>query len=174
MAFNENLPSDTKDKKRHSAPRAFAALLLRLWLGFSAIGSGLAKFATAEKVFEENPETGEMTARIVRTYSPDFYNGIPAREFERLLGDTLFPEWILQAFYYAVGPALILLGSALVIGFATRTSLFLLGLIFVALTFGLSLIDSSGTPGTLGIYLLAIVAALLLGDSDRFRVLRKF
>lgn len=156
------------------SPRTLAFLLLRFWIGFSATASGLAKFVRAEKIFEENPETGEVTARLSRTYSLDAYNGVPAREFEQLLGDALFPELLLQAFYYAVGPALILFGMSLIFGLATRVSLCALGLIFIALTFGLALIDPSGSAGTLGIYVLAIAAALLLADSNRFCLSRKF
>ena len=157
-----------------SRARTSAFLLLRFWIGGTALASGLAKFSQAEKVFEENPETGEMSATLVRNYAWEFYNGVPAREFERLLGDALLPEWLLRAFYYALGPALIVCGIALLIGVATRISLFALGLIFVALSFGLSLIDTSGSAGTLGIYTIAIVGALLLADNNRFCLSRKF
>ena len=157
-----------------SGTRTLAFLILRFWIACTALASGLAKFSRAEKVFEENPETGEMSSTLVRNYAWEFYNGVPAREFERLLGDALFPEWVLQAFYYALGPALILCGLALLLGIATRMSLVVLGLIFVALSFGLSLIDTSGSAGTLGIYVIAIAGALLLADNNRFCLSRKF
>ena len=157
-----------------SRARTLAFLILRFWIGCAALASGLAKFSHTEKVFEENPETGEMSATLVRNYALEFYNGVPTREFERLLGDALFPEWILHAFYYALGPALIACGLALLIGVATRISLFVLGLIFAALGFGLSLIDTTGSAGTLGIYVIAIAGALLLADNNRFCLSRKF
>lgn len=174
MNANENTVPKTEKKESANSSKTLAFLVLRLWIGFSALASGLAKFVRTEKVFEENPDTGEMTARVLRSYSFDAYNGIPAREFERFLGDPLFPECVLQAFYYAIGPVLILSGASLIIGFATRISLVLLGLIFVALSFGLSLIDPSGSAGILGIYILAIACALLFADANRFCISRKF
>lgn len=154
--------------------RTLAFLILRFWLGGAALASGLNKFGQSEKIFEENPETGEMTASVIRNYAFDFYKGVPAKEFERLLGDALLPECVLQVFYYALGPALILSGACLLIGCMTRSALFVIGLIFAALTFGLSLIDSSGSAGTLGIYTLAVVAALLLSDNNRLCISKKF
>lgn len=174
MDSNENTSSDSAEKTPNSSAKTLAFLVLRAWIGSAALASGLAKFSHSEKVFEENSETGEMTAHIVRSYSLDSYNGIPAKEFERLLGDALFPEWLLHAFYYAIGPVLIFLGATLLLGLATRTSLFVLGLIFAALTFGLSLIDPSGSAGILGIYVLAIAGALALADANRFCISRKF
>lgn len=176
MASEENLPlsPDVPHNSPALSPRTLAFLILRLWLGAVAIASGLAKFAQSQKVFTEDLESGEMTSAILRTYSPEHYVGAPVREFEQLLGDPLLPTWVLQAFYYALGPALILFGSTLLLGLGTRISLFALGLIFVALTFGLALIDPSGSAGTLGIYILAIAAALALADHNRFCLLRKF
>lgn len=174
MDSNDNSASVPAEKKSPFSSRALAFLVLRFWLGSAALASGLAKFSRAEKIFEENPETGEMTATLVRNYGFDNYIGVPAREFEKLLGDALFPEWLLQAFYYAIGPALIFFGATLLLGIATRISLVALGLIFVALTFGLSLIEPSEAAGTLGIYALAIAGALLLADDNRFCLSKKF
>lgn len=174
MLSDDNTASVPAENPACPPARTLAFLVLRLWIGASALASGLAKFARSEKIFEENPETGEMTASIARNYDFDSYVGVPAREFEKLLGDALLPEWLLHVFYYAIGPALILFGSGVLLGIATRTSLFALGMIFAALTLGLSLIDPSGSAGTLGIYTLAIAGALLLSDANRFCIWRKF
>lgn len=173
MASEEN-PSSGDTPSRRISPRTLAFLVLRLWIGAVAVASGLAKFAQSQKVFEENPETGEMSASTLRSYSTEYYVGAPAREFDQLLGDPLLPDWVLNTFYYALGPSLIFFGITLLLGLGTRISLFALGLIFIVLTFGLALIDTSGSAGILGIYILAIAAALALADDNRFCLLQKF
>lgn len=172
----ENLPQniDSAPRSRSLSPKTLAFLILRLWLGFAAVAAGLAKFSQSQKIFTENIETGETVAEVVRSYALQNYIGAPAREFSQLLGDPLLPNWALHAFYYALGPALIFFGVTLLLGIGTRVSLFALGLIFVALTFGLSLIDPSGSAGTLGIYVLAVAAALALSDSNRFCLTKRF
>lgn len=172
----ENPPrnDDSVPCSRALSPQTLAFLILRLWIGAAAVAAGLAKFARSEKVFTENFETGETLAEVVRSYSLQNYVGAPAREFSQLLGDPLLPNWALHAFYYALGPSLVFFGATLLLGIATRTSLFALGLIFAALTFGLSLIDPSGSAGTLGIYALAVAAALALSDANRFCLTKRF
>lgn len=154
--------------------RTAAFLVLRFWLASCALASGASKFAVTSRRICENPETGETVVELVREYAPGNYVGVPAREFERLLGDPLLPDWTLQAFQYALGPTLILAGAALFVGAGTRIALCVLGAVFVALSFGLSLTDPSGSAGTLGVYVLAIAAALRLSDSNRFCVSAKY
>lgn len=172
----ENLPKNINSapRSRSLSTKTLAFLVLRLWLGFAAVGSGLAKFSQSQKVFTENVETGETVAEIARSYALQNYIGAPAREFAQLLGDPFLPDWMLHSFYYTLGPALIFFGATLLIGLGTRISLFALGLIFVALTFGLSLIDPSGSAGALGIYVLAITVALTLSDDNRFCLTKRF
>ena len=154
--------------------RTAAFLVLRFWLAACAIASGASKFAVASRRVSEDPETGETVVSLVREYAFGNYVGVPAREFERLLGDPLLPDWTLHAFRFALGPVLILAGAALLLGAGTRVALCVLGAVFVALSFGLSLTDPSGSAGTLGVYVLAVAAALLLADANRFCVSVKY
>lgn len=81
---------------------------------------------------------------------------------------------MLPLFDKALGPAMILLGTAILLGIAQRVSLFFLGLLFTSLTWGLILIKQDDGVSWLATHLLLVVAALALAPHNRFTVLRKW
>ena len=68
------------------------------------------------------------------------YKGVPAPLYDKFINEPLIPEFALNIYNVVLGLALIILGLSLFLGIATRFSLFLMGLIYTSLTFGLILI----------------------------------
>jgi thiosulfate dehydrogenase (quinone) large subunit len=73
-----------------------------------------------------------------------------------------------------LGPAFILTGIMLIIGLGTRLSLVVQGLLFIALTVGLVLIDANDGVAYLGIHIGLVAGAFLLAHHNRFVVLKKW
>jgi thiosulfate dehydrogenase [quinone] large subunit len=158
-----------------------AFLLLRLWLGLRAVSAGLEKFAG--KVSEQKPLVdefgqpdinGAMVTVDRKVYALKYYQGIPSALHSKFAAEPLLPDWLLKPYAATLGYALILTGLMLLLGLATRTSLFIQGLIYISLTFGLILINESGGIAWLGIHLLLVVAALVLTRHNRFALLKRW
>ena len=62
----------------------------------------------------------------------------------------------------------------LIVGLGTRVSLLVQGLLFIALTVGLVLIDANDGVAYLGIHIGLVAAAFLLVQHNRFAVLKKW
>jgi thiosulfate dehydrogenase [quinone] large subunit len=62
----------------------------------------------------------------------------------------------------------------LLVGLGTRISLLVQGLLFIALTVGLVLIDSNDGVAYLGIHIGLVAGAFLLAQHNRFAVLKKW
>ncbi len=159
----------------------FAFWVLRLWLGLRALLAGLEKYAG--KVTEQQPlldEFGEpdingaMVEVSRKVYSFDHYHGLPAPLASRFAEEPLLPGWALGLFDTLLGPVLIAMGIALLIGLAPRVTLLVHGLIYTSLSVGLILIGQDGGIAWLGIHVLLVVAALRLVPHDRFAVLPKW
>jgi thiosulfate dehydrogenase [quinone] large subunit len=73
-----------------------------------------------------------------------------------------------------LGPALLILGFTILLGIASRTSLFLLGLLYVSLTWGLILIKQDDGVSWLGVHMILIALALMLAEHNRFAILKKW
>jgi thiosulfate dehydrogenase [quinone] large subunit len=94
-----------------------------------------------------------------------------ASKFEH---EPLLPKFALVAFDRMLGPAFILTGIMLLIGLGTRLSLAAKGLLFIALTVGLVLINQDDGVAWLGIHIGLVAAAFLLVQHNRFAVLKKW
>ena len=92
-------------------------------------------------------------------------------EFE---GEPLMMGWALNIYDKVLGPILLILGFAILLGVATRTSLFLLGLLYVSLTWGLVMIGQDPGVAWLGTHMVLIAMALMLADHNRFAILKKW
>jgi thiosulfate dehydrogenase [quinone] large subunit len=68
----------------------------------------------------------------------------------------------------------ILSGVMLLIGLGTRLSLFVQGLIYVALTVGLILIHQEDGVAWLGIHIALVAFALTLAKHNKFALLKKW
>ena len=158
-----------------------AFLLLRLWLAMRAIATGLEKFAG--KVTEQKPLldefgqpdiNGTMVAVDHKVYALKYYQGIPAALQSKFAAEPFLPAFLMKPYAATLGYALIISGLMLLLGIGTRTSLFIQGLIYVSLSFGLVLINESGGVAWLGIHLLLVVGALVLAQHNRFALLKRW
>lgn len=158
-----------------------AFLLLRLWLGMRAIVTGLDKFAG--KVSEQKPlldefgqpdMNGAMVAVEHKVYAFKHYQGIPAALHSKFAAEPLLPEFLMKPYAASLGYLLIIAGLTLMLGIATRTSLFIHGLIYISLSFGLVLINESGGVAWLAIHMLLVVAALRLAQYNRFALTKRW
>ena len=160
----------------------FAFLALRLWLGVRALFVGIEKFGAYHSVAMPllDPTTGQPDASgvmvnvNVKSYALANYAGIPAALTDKFSHEPLFPKLVLVAFDRMLGPAFILTGIMLLIGLGTRLSLAAQGLLFIALTVGLVLIDQNDGVAWLGIHILVVAAAFVLAEHNRFVVLKKW
>jgi len=160
----------------------FAFWALRLWLGVRALFVGIQKFAAYKSVAMPliDPSTGQPDASGVmvnvtlKSYTLANYAGIPVGLRDKFAHEPLFPKFALTLFDRMLGPAFILTGIMLLIGLGTRLSLLAQGLLFIALTVGLVLIDSNDGVAYLGIHIGLVAAAFLLARHNRFAVLMKW
>jgi thiosulfate dehydrogenase (quinone) large subunit len=161
---------------------ALAFLLLRGWLAMRAILTGLEKFGKYQSVARPviDPATGQPDASgvmvnvNVKHYALANYSGIPAGLKDRFLEEPLLPKFALSAFDHLLGPALILSGLMLLVGLGTRVSLFVQGLIYIALTVGLILIRQDDGISWLGIHVALVAFALMLARNNKFALLKKW
>ena len=160
----------------------FGALLCRLWLAVRAIQSGIEKFAgtkasTDPITVDGAPnEYGLTAATQVKEYALSHYHGVPAPLYEKFATEPLMMGFGLKIYNIVLGPALILLGLMILLGLGYRTSLFLLGLLYISLTWGLILLGDAGNSGVawLGTHMILIVLCLALARHDRFTLLKKW
>jgi len=160
----------------------FAFLALRFWLGVRALFVGIQKYAAYKSVAMPliDPSTGQPDASgvmvnvSVKSYALANYAGIPVGLRDKFAHDPLFPKFALTLFDRLLGPAFILTGIMLIIGLGTRVSLVVQGLLFIALTVGLVLIDANDGVAYLGIHIGLVAGAFLLAQHNRFAVLNKW
>jgi thiosulfate dehydrogenase (quinone) large subunit len=172
-------PASSPDSSCNCAG-TYAFLVLRLWLGLRALLTGLDKFAG--KVTEQKPLldefgqpdiNGAMVAVEHKVYALKYYQGLPAALGSKFAAEPLLPAFLMKPYAALLGYVLIAAGLALLLGIATRFTLFVHGLIYVSLSFGLILINESGGVAWLGIHILLVVAALMLAQHNRFALMRR-
>jgi len=174
-------PNSENDNGLEAYAFSCAFLLLRLWLAMRAIATGLEKFAG--KVTEQKPLldefgqpdiNGTMVAVDHKVYALKYYQGIPAALQSKFAAEPFLPAFLMKPYAASLGYVLIISGLMLLLGIGTRTSLFIQGLIYVSLSFGLVLINESGGVAWLGIHMLLVVAALVLAQHNRFALLKRW
>jgi thiosulfate dehydrogenase [quinone] large subunit len=158
----------------------YGALLARVWLAVRAIQTGVEKFAgttltdQAVQIDGAANEYGLTAATSVKEYALSHYHGVPKGLMDKFAGEPLLPGFALKIYDLVLGPALLVLGLTILLGFFYRSSLFLLGLLYVSLTFGLILIKQDDGVAWLGIHMVLIVMALMLSEHNRFSLLKKW
>jgi len=80
----------------------------------------------------------------------------------------------LKIYDVILGPTLLVLGLTILLGIASRTSLFLLGLLYISLTWGLILIKQDDGVSWLGVHMILIVMALMLSKYNRCAIFKKW
>ena len=174
--MNEISPNET------GWDRPLAFLVLRLWLALRAIATGIEKFGTYATVQRPliDPTTGmadpsgAMLEVKTKVYAFTNYAGIPPSLKGKFAEEPLLPKFAMPVFDHLLGPALIVTGVMLLLGLGTRTSLFVQGLIYIALTFGLILIRQDDGIAWLGVHVALVAMALMLAKYNKFAVLKKW
>jgi thiosulfate dehydrogenase [quinone] large subunit len=158
----------------------FASMLLRLWLAMRAIQTGIEKYAGSKASQEAVNIDGAansygLTASAsVKQYGLENYHGVPQALMEKFKAEPLMSEAMLRLYDRVLGPALIVLGVTILLGIASRASLFLLGLLYISLTWGLILIKQDEGVAWLGVHMIMVVMALVLAEHNRFTILKKW
>jgi len=129
-----------------------AFLLLRLFLGLRTLIAGLEKFE-ANKSFSFSNYTENMTrmATGISNYS-------------------LIPLWAAKSFALSLGFILVFVGAAILLGIKTRAALFLGGLVYVGLGFGLMAVQEGEGVAWIGMQVLMFSVALVYVRHNRFAV----
>jgi thiosulfate dehydrogenase [quinone] large subunit len=162
--------------------QTLAFLVLRGWLAVRAILTGVEKFGAYQTIQKplivpvtgmEDP-SGAMIDVKIKYYSLTNYSGVPASLKDKFVNEPLLPHSALSAFDHLLGPALIITGVMLLFGLGTRLSLFLQGLIYIALTAGLILIKQDDGISWLGIHVALVAFALILARHNKFALLKKW
>jgi len=158
-----------------------AFLLLRGWLGLRALLAGIEKFGAYKTIQQPliDPTTGQPDPNAVvdikvKFYALANYSGVPDSLKTRFDNEALLPHFATTAFNNLLGPALIVSGLMLLIGLGTRLSLFVQGLIYIALTTGLILINQPDGIAYLGIHLALVAFALVLAKHNKLALLRQW
>lgn len=144
--MSDSIP-ERSGRVRGSPTAAF--LLLRLFLGLRAFLAGVEKF--------------ELNGR----YSLENYSQNMGRMASGITGASFLPLWATKAFAFSLGYVLLLLGVTILLGIKTRLSLIAMGLVYVALSFGLMAVQESDGVAWLGVHVGMTAAALLLVHHNR-------
>ena len=178
--------------------------LLRFWLAARAIGTGLTKFigkvegeipnpefeakiketmadglsrSEAMEIVTDVPEKIRGTMDVISFSS---YHGLPEKgpmTIETFSASPLMPSFMVEPYAAVLGYALVALGITVLLGICTRVSLFLMGLLYISLTWGFIILEPNMGPSAaagiayLGVHMVLIVAALLLADYNKFELL---
>lgn len=159
----------------------YGSLLARVWLGVRALQTGVEKFAASVQVDgaavkvdgAENAE-GLTTVASSKVYALANYHGVPEALMKKFEGEPLMLKFALPLYDKLLGPALLVLGATILLGIAYRSSLFLLGLLYISLTWGLILIKQDDGVSWLGVHMILIVAALALANHNRLAIMKKW
>jgi thiosulfate dehydrogenase [quinone] large subunit len=127
-----------------------AFLLLRIFLGLRTLLAGLEKFE-ANKSFSFSNYTENMTRMAT---------GISNFSF--------IPLWASKPFALSLGFLLTILGVTILLGIKSRVSLFIGGLLYVGLGFGLMAVQEGEGVAWIGMQVLMFAVALVLVRNERF------
>jgi thiosulfate dehydrogenase [quinone] large subunit len=174
--------TNENSKSGCNCDNTLAFIVLRLWLGVRAILAGIEKFGAYSTIQKplvdpvtgmEDP-SGAMVDVKIKFYSLTNYSGISAPLKDKFANEPLLPKFALTTFDHLLGPALIITGAMLLLGLGTRLSLFVQGLIYIALTVGLILIRQDDGVSCLGIHVALVAFALLLAQHNKFALFKKW
>jgi thiosulfate dehydrogenase [quinone] large subunit len=177
-----NVPNDNKSCETCNCDYTLAFLVLRGWLAVRALFTGIEKFGAYQSVAKPviDPATGQPDASgvmmnvNVKHYALANYSGIPMSMKDKFTYEPLLPKFAVTLFDHLLGPALILTGLMLLLGLGTRISLFVQGLIYIALTVGLILIGRDDGISWLGIHVALVAFALILSRHNKLALLKKW
>ena len=148
--MSETSSSSPATRSEHS----YAFLIIRLWLGLRALLAGLEKFESQG------------------AYSFEAYYTNMKRMAAGITGASFLPMWATKLFAMSVGYLLIVVGLTLLLGIKTRLTLLAHGLLYVALSFGLMVVQEGEGVAWLGMHVVLVVGGLLLAQYNRFALVR--
>lgn len=160
--------------------QTLAFLVLRVWLAIRALVTGIEKWAgEAVKKVQKLDEFGLPSAEgavdtKVKVYGLEHYHGVPDALANSFQNQPLLPSFMLKPYDIVLGPALVILGLMLLLGIGTRISLFLQGLLYCSLTYGLILIKQDGGVAWLAAHMILIAYALTLAKHNRLAIMNRF
>jgi len=172
----------------HQLGFIYGALLLRLWLAVRAIQTGLEKYAGTTvsdqpvKIDGVANTQGLSSSEAVKDYALSHYHGVPQGLLDKFKAEPFMRSYTvmdytidpLKIYDLVLGPILLVLGVTILLGIASRTSLFLLGLLYISLTWGLILIKQDDGVSWLGVHMILIVMALMLSSYNRCTIFKKW
>jgi thiosulfate dehydrogenase [quinone] large subunit len=136
------------------ADHTAAFLLLRLFLGIRTLMAGIEKF-------EAN-----------KSFSLANYSENMGRMATGISNNSIIPLWAAKTFAMPLGFALTILGLAIILGVKSRAMLFLTGLVYTGLGFGLMAVQEGEGVAWIGMQVLMFAVALTLVRHERFALLR--
>jgi thiosulfate dehydrogenase (quinone) large subunit len=161
-----------------SSSETLAFLTLRVWLGARALIAGVEKFAGTVSVQQPlvdaagNPDPSGAVVEIdKKVYSLSNYHAVPDSLQTSFASQPLLPEFLTKPYYAVLGYVLIALGAALLLGIKSRAVLFVMGLLYTSLTFGLMLIKQDPGVAWLAIHIIMIALALVWEKHNRYTLL---
>ena len=113
---------------------------------------------------------GLTDATSTKVYGFAYYHGVPTALMDKFAAEPLLPGFSLKIYDAILGPSFILLGLALLVGFATRYTLFAMGLLYTSLTFGLILINENSGVAWLAIHIALIALMLFYSKYNKFEL----
>ena len=148
--MTESSPVSSASTARPPFEYTAAFLLLRLFLGLRTLLAGIEKFERQG------------------TYSFENYYTNMGKMAEGITSASFLPLWATRNFAHPLGYVLIILGAAVLFGVRTRIALFLAGLVYVGLSFGLMAVQEGEGVAWLAMQIGLFAAALLLVRHNRF------
>ncbi|MBO6103369.1 MAG: hypothetical protein J6P03_08990 [Opitutales bacterium] len=142
----------------------------------TTVDQAVQNYGSIADLAKQFPDSFETVSYL----STSFYHGLPARgpmSIEGFAASPLMPTFMVQPYAMVLGVALIGLGLALLAGVCTRITLFLMGLLYVSLTYGFLILEpvlkdaSAAGAAFLGVHMIMIVAALALSKYNKFELL---
>lgn len=145
-------PASSSSAFRFECTAAF--LLLRIFLGLRTFLAGLQKFEAQ----------GHYSFANYATNMNKMADYITTNSFIKL--------WMSRGFAHSLGYLMILFGGMLLLGIKSRVALFLSGLLYVGLAFGLMAVQEDDGIAWIGVYVGLFAAALVLVRHDRLALWR--
>lgn len=132
---------------------SLAFFVLRLFLGLRTLLAGLEKF-------EAN-----------KSYSFSNYSENMGRIAKGISDYSMIPPWASNVFANSLGYLLVIFGVTILLGIKNRIGLFLAGLVYTGLGFGLMAVQEGEGVAWIGVQVLMFVVALCLVRHERFALL---
>jgi thiosulfate dehydrogenase [quinone] large subunit len=107
-----------------------------------------------------------------RSFSTANYAENMTRMATGISNNSVIPLWAAKAFALPLGYLLTILGIAILLGIKSRCTLFVTGLVYTGLAFGLMAVQEGEGVAWIAVQVLMFAAALMLASHDRFAVWR--